>query len=55
MVRCFLCGYYSGCFAGFLVWLLFADGVHSSESHCDTARPTIQVSLIVIQLGLLFK
>ena len=42
---------------GFLVWLLFGDGVHLSESHCDTARPTatIQVSLIVIQLGLLFK
>ena len=37
MVRCFLCGYYSGCFAGFLVWVLFGDGVYSSESHCDTA------------------
>ena len=53
MVRCLLCGYYSGCFAGVfsvatildvllgvLVWLLFGDDVHSSESHCDTARPT---------------
>ena len=40
MVRCFLCGYYSGCFAGFWVWVPFGDGVHSSESHCDTARPT---------------
>ena len=36
-IRCFLCGYYSGCFAGVLVWLLFGDGVYSSESHCDTA------------------
>ena len=26
-------------FAGFLVWVLFGDGVYSSESHRDTARP----------------
>ena len=26
-------------FAGFVVWVLFGDGVYSSESHRDTAKP----------------